>query len=1184
MGIGRSYATVFGSKSSSGVFLVMVLVVGVLVLGLSTHASAADEKIEYKDNKPTKQEKQITIESLKKLKANEKRILIIYKNDVKSKDLLDLVKKGADIKYGFKKMRGVVVHVDAAKLKEIQQDPNVARIVEDRLVRTSLSTSVPVIGAPSVHTSGINGQGIKVCIVDTGVDDTHPALNPLIAEINYVPVTSTNNANDDNGHGTHVAGIVASKDTTYRGVAPNASLMAAKVLDSDGTGSLADVIAGIDWCVTNGADVINLSLGYNDINDNPFPGTCDTHLDAIEVNDAVAAGVVVAVASGNDFAVNGVSSPACASGAIAVGAVTDADARTPFSNEGPQLDVVAPGAPVTSPVPTGTCYDPPGSDPPICHPSGFNTLQGTSMATPHVAGLAALILDKNSNLTPTQVRAAIENNALDLAVPNPPAGPGFDTVYGWGRIRAVNSVNSILPDSGSSSSSTGSGTISMTTPAGSVSSMNPISESSLPTAGKPSTPFPHGFTSWTVSGLSPGQTVTVTMTYPANIPINSKYWKVIGTTWTDATSIVGDNDGDNVLTLTIQDGGPFDTNPTPGVISDPGGPSPPPLDSDGDGIPDDIDPHNGPFDYLAVNSGSWSTGSTWYAGSSPGVNVNSGVFVTINPGVTVTSSGEVNNQGTVTNLGTFNLQNSNESFRSFGGGTISNSGTINIINPGGVGLTLGSPSTVGSLTNTGTVVISNASTGGGIVINTLGSVGSSGTIIVSNLAGNGITNSGALSNSGIILVKCGGIISGNVGGNAPINQCKFSINDASVLEGNIGTSIMQFNVTIQDTTHTMPLLVNYATANGNATILSSDYVAIPGTPLSFAPGQFYRLVNVTINGDVLFETNENFFVDLSGPSGASNAVLLDSQGMGIILNDDILPDGDGDGIPDQSDNCPASANPGQQDNDNDGLGNACDSPPGFRMSLDRGGTGTGILLSGTGFVPSSTVTIRFDSTVLTTTPAPGGNFAGIPIVVPASTPGQHTISANDGTNNFSNQFIVVGPQLSLTETTSHLSTAVSGSPGSIVKLYGKGFAGSVGTPVMILVNGVAPNPPVPLDSLGAFKAVTINIPSSPATGTHTITATDGTRMASVIFYILSPTTLLSSTSGASGVPVNVSGIGFIPNHVVHVLVDGNLVADVTSTSTGRVANIAVTPVGVGLHTITLSDDTHQSSRAYTVTP
>jgi len=529
------------------VFLTTILTVSVLLSTFSQSAfGAGGEKIEDKDKKSLIEEKN-QIQSLKGLEQNETRVFVFYKNDIKQKDISNLDKKGAKVKIEFSKMRAIVVHVNSAKLKELQADPNVERIVEDQVVHASLDLSVPQIGANMVYASGITGQGTKVCVVDTGVDDTHPMLNQLIAEHDFV--NNDNDATDDNGHGTHVAGIIASKDSLYRGVAPGSSLMAAKVLDNTGTGTTSGVVQGINWCVSNGADVINLSLGGG-----LSVGTCDANPDAMEVNNAVAAGVVVVSASGNNGRISQISSPACASGAIAVGAVDDFDGRTAFSNEGSQLAIVAPGVTITSlkaPINGG----------------GFTSLTGTSMATPHVAGLAALILDKNLNLTPTQVRTAIQSNALDLGT------PGFDTIYGYGRIRAINSVNSVLPDGASASSSTGTGVILLSSNIGGVSSLASVSESSLPTTGKPSSYFPHGLTSWTVTNLTPGQTVTVTLTYPTNIPAGSKYWKVISGSWVDATSIVGDNDGDNTLTLTITDGGPFDSNPTPGQISDPGGPA-----------------------------------------------------------------------------------------------------------------------------------------------------------------------------------------------------------------------------------------------------------------------------------------------------------------------------------------------------------------------------------------------------------------------------------------------------------------------------------------------------------------------------------------------------------------------------------------------------------------------------------
>lgn len=523
-----------------GILVSVVLLTGMLALSTqSVFAAVAD-----KDKKPMNKAATSTIAGIKGLKANEKRVIVFYKNDVKSTDVSSLTQKGANIKSKFDKMRAVVVHIDSTRLKELSLDPNVDRVVDDQIVTADLSVSVPHIGANIVQASGITGQGTKVCIVDTGVDDTHPALNPLVAETDLV--NHDNDATDDHGHGTHVAGIIASKDATYRGVAPSSSLMAVKVLDASGSGFSSDVAAGIDWCVAHGAKVVNLSLGGG-----LYSGTCDGNIDAIAVNNAVAAGVTVAVASGNSGTLSQVSSPACASGAIAVGALDNSDARTAFSNEGPQLDVMAPGVSIKSlnaPFKGG----------------GFVSLTGTSMATPHVAGLASLILDKNSNLNQAQVRNAILNNALDLGT------TGFDTIYGNGRIQAVNSINSILPDSSVVAAPTGPVIIS--TNSGGIVSSSFVSEASLPISGKPSMSFPNGFVSFTINGVTPGGTSIIALNYSTPIPTGVQYWKVIGTTWVNATSILGDNDGDNILTLNILDNGPFDSNPTLGAISDPGGP------------------------------------------------------------------------------------------------------------------------------------------------------------------------------------------------------------------------------------------------------------------------------------------------------------------------------------------------------------------------------------------------------------------------------------------------------------------------------------------------------------------------------------------------------------------------------------------------------------------------------------
>jgi len=350
---------------------------------------------------------------------NERRVIIVYKTDVDDDDIDDLERINPEIKeeitHRYELIRAVATTIDDDDIDEIELDDDVEGIYEDLRVSTALSSTVPQINADQVHVAGVTGSGAIVCVVDTGVDDTHPNLNPLVAEHDFV--NNDTDATDDNGHGTHVGGIVASQHATFKGVAHGASLMAMKVLDAAGSGFSSDVIAGIERCVLEGADVINMSLGGGS-----FTGDCDSEPLAQASNTAVDQGVAVFAASGNNGFINAMLAPACASKVIAVGAVDDVDARTSFSNEGTELDIVAPGVTVNSTYLGG----------------GFASLTGTSMATPHGSGTAALLLQTNPLLTPAQIRTIIENTAFDLG------SPGFDTIYGHGRIDAFAAYRSAI--------------------------------------------------------------------------------------------------------------------------------------------------------------------------------------------------------------------------------------------------------------------------------------------------------------------------------------------------------------------------------------------------------------------------------------------------------------------------------------------------------------------------------------------------------------------------------------------------------------------------------------------------------------------------------------------------------------------------------------------------------------------
>jgi len=369
-----------------------------------------------------------------KKEKKEKKVIILYKSDEtdkkdekgkkhkdKEKHVEKLKEKNAKIKYVYDIIPGIAATIDEDSIIDLMNDEDVLAVVDDVEVYAHLQFSIPQINADDVHAAGITGAGVNVCIVDTGVDDSHPALNSVIAEYDFI--NNDSDATDDHYHGTHVAGIVASIDSTYKGVAPGASLMAAKVLGSTGSGTISSVIQGIDWCVANGADIITMSLGYG-----LFTGTCDT-LDAIASNNAVAAGVVVIASSGNNGSTNGMGSPSCGSDVISVGAVSQTDVRAGFSNGSTELDVVAPGVSIQSLNIGG---------------SGYRTLSGTSMAAPHVAGTAALLLESNSELTPAEIRTILRDSSVDL--PLPPATPGFDNLYGHGRIDAQAAVNMDFED------------------------------------------------------------------------------------------------------------------------------------------------------------------------------------------------------------------------------------------------------------------------------------------------------------------------------------------------------------------------------------------------------------------------------------------------------------------------------------------------------------------------------------------------------------------------------------------------------------------------------------------------------------------------------------------------------------------------------------------------------------------
>lgn len=289
---------------------------------------------------------------------------------------------------------------------------------------TSPISAQYALGALSMPQAWQMTQGnpnVKVAVVDSGVDPTHPDLaGNLLPGAAFIGNPATNSQlpawHDELGHGTHVAGIIGAmaNNMGVTGIAPQCKILPVKVLDEWGNGDTISVSQGIEWATQQGAQVINLSLGVHDR---------DPVMEEA-IKKALANNAVVVAASGNQGGM-WESFPAAFPDVIAVGSVDEQRQRAETSNYGDWLSVVAPGVQIMSTKPTYPLH----KNPTPGNPYEFDS--GTSMASPAVAGIAALLLSQNPQLTAQEVKWRIEKSATDLGE------PGFDKYYGYGMVNAA---------------------------------------------------------------------------------------------------------------------------------------------------------------------------------------------------------------------------------------------------------------------------------------------------------------------------------------------------------------------------------------------------------------------------------------------------------------------------------------------------------------------------------------------------------------------------------------------------------------------------------------------------------------------------------------------------------------------------------------------------------------------------
>ena len=353
------------------------------------------------------------------------KVLIGFRNTPGAAEQAIVRAAGGNVTHTYTVIPAIAANLPEQALAGLSRNPRVS-VIEPDVQVFALDAFSDELGATwgvnrvGGGTSATGGAGVKVAVIDSGVDCNHPELKRngvSICAAGWDFVNNDNDPFDDNGHGTHVSGTIAAakNGSGVVGVAPGVTLYPLKVLDATGSGDFSDVIAAVQWAQSHGIQITSNSYGSN--------GDPGTLVKAAFDNSATTVLHIAAAGNAGTCQANRdtVGYPAKYSSVVAVAATNSSNTRPCFSSTGAKVELAAPGVSVTSTVPSAE------------DPSGFATWNGTSMATPHVTGVAALVMAAGVT-SPSAVRSILQSTATDLGV------AGRDTFYGYGLVNATAAV------------------------------------------------------------------------------------------------------------------------------------------------------------------------------------------------------------------------------------------------------------------------------------------------------------------------------------------------------------------------------------------------------------------------------------------------------------------------------------------------------------------------------------------------------------------------------------------------------------------------------------------------------------------------------------------------------------------------------------------------------------------------